>query len=424
MLGIIRGPSGTGPTAVRVSRRNGSIYGDGSDALLSAVGPSGARPAAFSRTVALALLCTVCLCATASAQGRGRASKRNRGTPDRTSEAKGEAAKGEATKSDASAESAAGTDADEADREAEYQTVVKEALDDYKRGNFVEARALFERAHEIKPSARTLRGIGLAAFEAKSYATALINLSQALNDPRRPLSDAQRRQVERIVERAKNYVAQYKLDITPGVGVVVMVDSSEPIIVDGKVLLDPGVHELVVSASGYESEQQRIAAEPREDEVLRIELSPTESSGATRARISDRTGRPLAGQGQLEPEQAITTQQWVGIGVGAAGVVSIAVGSYFGLSAISKNDDSGCEDGICPDARGKELNDEAMTAGTVSTVTFIAGAAALGAGLFLFLWEPGAESERGPGTAGTGAGLRFSPVIAPGYAGATAGASW
>ena len=80
--------------------------------------------------------------------------------------------------------------------------------------------------------------------------------------------------------------------------------------------------------------------------------------------------------------------------VGAAGVVGIGVGSYFGLRAISKKDaseaDGHCHDGNQCDDVGYALRDEGRDAGTISTVLFVVGGAAMAGGLTLFLTAPAA----------------------------------
>ena len=48
-----------------------------------------------------------------------------------------------------------------------YSKALASAMAEYELGNWTEARALFEQAHELNPNARTLRAIGLCAFEEK-----------------------------------------------------------------------------------------------------------------------------------------------------------------------------------------------------------------------------------------------------------------
>src|SRR5262245_32778468 len=91
--------------------------------------------------------------------------------------------------------------------DAEYRSVVEEALAEFNRGNWEEAAALFERAHRLNPSARTLRGMGLTAYEARRYVDATRHLSEALTETRRPLTPAQREEVTQTLDRARRFIA-------------------------------------------------------------------------------------------------------------------------------------------------------------------------------------------------------------------------
>jgi hypothetical protein len=300
--------------------------------------------------------------------------------------------------------------------ESEYKRLLDQALSEFRLGNWTEARALFERAHEISPSARTLRAMGLSAFEEKSYAAAIAYLTAGLSDQRRPLSPEQRKEADDAIKRSLNYVAQYELEIVPGdVEATVRVDSREPIVLDGRLLLDPGKYALEVSAEGYEISRKDVVARPREKLKLRIELAPRGSDDgvpiATTVQAPPAVTQPLS-----DDEGGLTTQQWIGVGVGAAGVVTLGVSAYFGLTAISKADDADCSDGLCPDDRSKRLNDQALDAGTISTVTFVAGAVMAGAGAVLFFVPFSSDDER--------AGARLRPALAPGHAGVELGGRW
>jgi outer membrane protein assembly factor BamD (BamD/ComL family) len=47
--------------------------------------------------------------------------------------------------------------------------LIGDAVAEYEAGHYQEARALFRQAHEKQPTARTLRGIGMASFELRDY---------------------------------------------------------------------------------------------------------------------------------------------------------------------------------------------------------------------------------------------------------------
>src|SRR6185312_15422136 len=54
----------------------------------------------------------------------------------------------------------------------EYAKTIENAVLEFDSGNWPEARVLFEQAHALRPSARTLRGMGKVSFELKEYVRA------------------------------------------------------------------------------------------------------------------------------------------------------------------------------------------------------------------------------------------------------------
>ena len=73
----------------------------------------------------------------------------------------------------------------------------------------------------------------------------------------------------------------------------------------------------------------------------------------------------------------------------ALGTVATGVGSYFGIRAWTLRNDSNeghCTGNTCDDI-GRSLRDDSRSAGTVSTITFIAGGALLAVGVILWLTD-------------------------------------
>src|SRR5438270_7301880 len=89
---------------------------------------------------------------------------------------------------------------------SQYRAMLNEAVSEYDARRYEEARALFRRAHELSPNARTLRGIGMASFELREYVEALRALEGSLVEQRRPLTAPQRQQVEGLLERTRAFV--------------------------------------------------------------------------------------------------------------------------------------------------------------------------------------------------------------------------
>ncbi len=87
---------------------------------------------------------------------------------------------------------------------AEYAHVVDAALAAHREGRFEDARALLERAHELFPNARTLRGLGKVEFELGNYERAVVHLGAALASETRPLDERLRLEVSDLLARARS----------------------------------------------------------------------------------------------------------------------------------------------------------------------------------------------------------------------------
>src|SRR5262245_26780211 len=92
---------------------------------------------------------------------------------------------------------------------SEYDELIRTALAEMDAGNFAEARALFGKAHAMQPSARTLRGLGYVEFELRRYTQSVRYLRSALQESKRSLEPALRREVERMLERADAYTGRF-----------------------------------------------------------------------------------------------------------------------------------------------------------------------------------------------------------------------
>ena len=86
-----------------------------------------------------------------------------------------------------------------------------------------------------------------------------------------------------------------------------------------------------------------------------------------------------------EGKRGISPLQQTGLVFGGLGVVALGVGTFYGLQAIRKNDNSkaGCDDTGC-DPAAKQERLEARTAGNVSTFSFIGGGALVIGGAVMY----------------------------------------
>ena len=130
----------------------------------------------------------------------------------------------------------------------EYLRTVTEAIAEYRLGNWSEAEALFRRAHELNPNARTLRGMGLAAYENRTYVRAVTLLREALEDNRQALSSKQRTEVEQTIERASRFVARYEVSLDPDFATLQVAGNPATLDPSGELWLDRHRRESLSSA--------------------------------------------------------------------------------------------------------------------------------------------------------------------------------
>jgi tetratricopeptide (TPR) repeat protein len=207
-----------------------------------------------------------------------------------------------------------------------YQVLVDEALTEYERGDWEEAAALFGRAHALQPSARTLRGLGLSAFEARHYADAMRYLSAALSDTRRALTAKQRDEVGATLERAKLFAGYLTLRLEPSTATSSLNGRPLELAPDGGVAVDPGWLDLEVKADGYEPLMRHIRVGAGERQVIDAHLTPTPSTAAIPTASIPAATRADMGTGARETTatSALSSWKWVS---SAAALAALGAGT-------------------------------------------------------------------------------------------------
>jgi hypothetical protein len=217
-------------------------------------------------------------------------------------------------------------------QDAEFNDVIKRAVVEFEQAHWDEASALFRRAHELNPSARTWRGLGLTSFELRRYVNAIAELEAALADPRKPLTSAQRKEVETVLARAREFVSVYRVRVLPSEAEV-FVDGAPAPLDAGQLFLDPGPHTVVVKAPGYQERREDLRAAAGAKDELSIELSVVEP--AQQAQPEASAAEPLAQEPAAQrPRRRIWTWVLGGAAVGAGGA---AIG--LGVATARQNED-------------------------------------------------------------------------------------
>jgi tetratricopeptide (TPR) repeat protein len=163
------------------------------------------------------------------------------------------------------------------DLQAEYRAVADAAIAEFDAGRFAEARALFLRAHELWPSARTLRTLGMTAFELRQYPSALAELQAALDDPRRPLAETERAQVQRLLEQTRAFVGHYRVRVMSAESELSVDGAPFERVADVGLVLAVGEHQLLVRAPGHLELRRSLVVQGREEQELVLSLHPAPS---------------------------------------------------------------------------------------------------------------------------------------------------
>lgn len=161
-------------------------------------------------------------------------------------------------------------------KENEYRRQISDGLAEFQRGNYLEARTLIESAHRLSPSARTLRALGAIEYELRHYIKAREYFLGALNDQRKPLTDAMRAEVEANLSRADRFIGRVTVHALP-VTAVISVDGRPAHSEERDVImLDPGEHTLTASSPGLEPQSKRLDVRGGERFEWEVQLRPPE----------------------------------------------------------------------------------------------------------------------------------------------------
>jgi hypothetical protein len=225
-----------------------------------------------------------------------------------------------------------------------YEQLVRDALSEFRAGRYLESRSLFLQAHELKPSARTLRGMGQAAFGAKLYAQAIADLTTALMSEVNPLTPKMQREAEATIARARNYTGRFRLTLDPP-DAQLTVDGGRPVYdTDGALLLDVGLRQVAVHADGRADRESTVQVVGGEERTLNlsVSLAATPTDRDPLAGVDTSTPPDLR-ERQLEPTRpspaaAKDERPFPWLAVGAFGLSAVGlVGGIVSLQVHNSN---------------------------------------------------------------------------------------
>ncbi|MBN1653740.1 MAG: tetratricopeptide repeat protein [Deltaproteobacteria bacterium] len=282
----------------------------------------------------------------------------------------------------------------EPDQESQYKALVQEALFEFNDARYEEALALFERAHAINPNAQTLRGIGMAAFEARQYGRAIKALRAAFTNKKRPLTEKQRAQAENTLEKAKQFVASYRIEIKPPEAQLTVDGQAVTLPDDGILLLDFGKHEIVAALKDYQTVTRQVVALGGREASLEIVLPVSQRERESRVEATETPKRESL-EDTSGDAAVYRTLGWIGVASAVVALGGAVVAWQIGEDAIDTwNNDEICE----RDGKTREQNcaDEYNTIQAARTwgITALSAGAAFGiTSAIMFILAAGADGD-------------------------------
>jgi tetratricopeptide (TPR) repeat protein len=186
-----------------------------------------------------------------------------------------------AVNAQASAQSHA--DGDTASTSPEYDKALDRALDAFEAQDYARARELFERAYEIRPNARVLRGLGISALHLERFTVAKRELKEALRESKQPLTANQRDGVTELLSWMQLNLGTLQLRLQPAKARVMLDD--EPV-TGSELVLKPGAHRVFVNADGFASQEHEVEIAAGQEKTLEVALSQNAVKSPEAAAVS------------------------------------------------------------------------------------------------------------------------------------------
>lgn len=306
----------------------------------------------------------------------------------------------------------------------------RQAEDHYNRGRalmkaerYQDAAGAFEASQKLDPGWGTLYNLAqcyehigkLASAQAMYRELARLDSYPRAASVTAEFDRARRKNASKRADALDKRMPRLRITIAGAAaapaGLVVTLDGSDAVrLIGSDAPIDLGAHPIHASAPGHQafdttatiSEEARTVAvvielpELPEPEPARVDTSPAPTAPAdtdTSAKPSVASGGGSGARPAREPgTPSRSSRRTYGLVVAAGGGVLVATGLVFGQLASSKwtEAEDQCPEHICQNAADLNASvvSEARTRATASTVLVIGGAAAIAAGVVLYVTAP------------------------------------
>ncbi len=304
-----------------------------------------------------------------------------------------------------------------ASQKAAAESLFDDAVRAMKGGHFADACPKLEESERIDPGIGTLLYLGECYEKTGRTASAWATFREAASSAQAQGETDRARIAGARADRLQGGLSKLTVRVAPETArlpALRVTRDNAPIastLFGVAIPVDPGKYHIAASADGYEEFQGELELAGNGDsktlDIPSLKAAPPSAAAFGAPQTSPVTGSTpspsraapsaLAGDESVAPGKPAGALRMASYATGAAGIVALGIGSYFGARAISKNHDAEdhCANGTqCQDAEGPRLTSQAKDAAVVANITIAAGAALVVTGVVLYLTsEPKREAR-------------------------------
>jgi hypothetical protein len=278
-------------------------------------------------------------------------------------------------------------------------------LQDPDGARYAEAYQEFLTAYAASPSWKILGNLGIAAMKLERDGEAVDAFSKYLQEGGADIDPAEREQITRDMNTLRTGLVGLTVETAPAGAVIIderipatgnaIVNRYGPVTGPTKIGVKAGKHRLTAQLEGYDPSVWELSAQPGGDQGHAFELKKTPPAPAPGSGMSV-NGAPVD-----RPTSGLRIASYAALGVG---VVGLAGGTFFALSAKSKANEAsdlcGGDLAACDLVAGSadankvtQLNNDSGSAKTLGIVGFAVGGVGIAAGVTMLILSSGSSSD-------------------------------
>lgn len=308
------------------------------------------------------------------------------------------------------------------------ETLFEEAKDLMQDGDYANACPKLAESYRLDPGSGTLTALAMCHEKSNRTATAWAEFIEVVTEAQQAGRADREKFARQHVTALEPNLSRLTISVAPETAHLPDVQVRRDHVVVGPAAwgvaspIDPGEHLIEASSPGHKAWSTRVTMGDRADsqsvDIPALEEKAEESPATP---PSDETAAAPKPPPESPPHRG-NTQRVVSYVVGGAGIVSLGLGTVFGVQAISRSSDAKRNCNPAPSnctPTAIQENSEAKSDALLADVTLGAGIVAVGVGLFLLLSAP-ADAVVPPATDATPPAarrVRWHPLLGRNAAG-------